>query len=127
MGTEIRRRMVLAVMCAGMFLVLLDVSVVNVALPSIQTGLGTDLAGMQWVVDAYGITLASLLLAAGGLGDVRGHRRMVLDGLVIFGTASVGCGLAPTVEVLVTMRAAQGVGAALLHPSTMAEITHTFP
>jgi DHA2 family methylenomycin A resistance protein-like MFS transporter len=127
MGTEIRRRMVLAVMCAGMFLVLLDVSVVNVALPSIQTGLGTDLAGMQWVVDAYGITLASLLLAAGGLGDVRGHRRMVLDGLVIFGTASVGCGLAPTVEVLVTMRAAQGVGAALLLPSTMAVITHAFP
>ena len=103
-------------MCVGMFLVQLDVTVVNVALPGIRAGLGTSLAGQQWVVDAYAVVLAGLLLAGGALGDRFGHRRVVLAGLVLFGAASLACGAAPTAGVLVGGRAVQGLGAALLLP-----------
>ena len=120
-------RRVLAVMCAGMFIVLLDVTAVNVALPSIGTGLHTDVHGLQWVVDAYAVAIAGLLLAAGTLGDRIGHRRVVMLGFALFGVASVGCALAPTVGVLVTARAVQGVGAALLLPGTMALIADAYP
>ncbi|MDQ2709583.1 MAG: MFS transporter, partial [Actinomycetota bacterium] len=105
-------RFVLLVMCVGYFLVLLDVTIVNVALPSIDTGLHAGVAGLQWVVDGYALALACLMLAGGTIGDARGHRRVVLTGLVTFGVASLGCGLAPTIEVLVGARVLQGVGAA---------------
>src|SRR5213592_1736138 len=82
------RRVVLVVMCVGYFLVLLDVTIVNVALPQIGSGLGAGVSGLQWVVDGYAIALASLMLGGGTLGDLRGHRRIVLNGLTLFGIAS---------------------------------------
>ena len=114
-------------MCAGMFLVLLDVTVVNVAVPSITAGLRTGTAGVQWVVDAYTVTLASLLLAGGAAGDRFGQRTAVLAGLAVFGVASAGCALAPTPGLLVAARAAQGIGAALLLPGSIAAIATAYP
>jgi len=114
-------------MCAGMFLILLDVTVVNVAVPSITAGLRTGTAGVQWVVDAYTVALASLLLAGGAAGDRIGHRATVLIGLVTFGAASVGCGLAASTGELVAARAGQGIGAALLLPGSLAAIADAFP
>ena len=114
-------------MCAGMFLVLLDATVVNVAVPSIIAGLRTTTAGVQWVVDGYTVALASLLLAGGALGDRLGHRHVVAAGLVIFAASSAGCALAPSAGVLVTARAAQGVGAALLLPGSIAAIADAYP
>lgn len=119
--------MVLAVMCVGYFLVLLDVTVVNVAVPAIGAGLGVGVTGLQWVVNGYALALAALLLVGGALGDFYGHRRVVLAGLAVFGVASAGCGLAPTVGVLVAARVLQGVGAALLLPGSLAIITRAFP
>jgi MFS family permease len=122
-----RAGLVLVVMCAGMFLVLLDVTVVNVAVPSITVGLQTSTAGVQWVVDGYTVTLASLLLAGGAAGDRLGHRQVVTAGLAIFGAASAACALAPTPGLLVAARAAQGVGAALLLPGSIAAIADAYP
>ena len=118
--------MLLALLCVGIFLVQLDVTVVNVALPTIRVDLDTTLAGQQWVVDAYMITLAALLLVCGALGDRIGHRRVVLTGLTVFGLASLACGAAPTIELLVAARAVQGIGAALLLPGTLAVITDLY-
>jgi DHA2 family methylenomycin A resistance protein-like MFS transporter len=113
-GRDASRWVVLVVMCVGYFLVLLDVTIVNVALPSIGAGLGAGVSGLQWVVDGYAIALASLMLAGGTAGDLHGHKRVVLFGLALFG-------------VLVGFRVLQGVGAALLLPGTLAVITHAFP
>jgi MFS transporter, DHA2 family, methylenomycin A resistance protein len=121
------RRLVLVVMCAGLFLVQLDVSIVNVALPSIRADLRPSPAGLQWVVDGYAIALASLMLAGGTIGDLHGHRRVVLAGLAVFGLASLAAGAAPAADVLVAARIAQGAGAALLLPGTLAIIVHAFP
>jgi len=126
-STPPRRGGVLAVMCVGMFLVQLDVTVVNVALPDIRAGLGTGLAGQQWVIDAYAVVLASLLLVGGTVGDRYGHKRVVLTGMGLFGVASLACGLAPNVATLIAGRAVQGLGAALLLPGTLAVITRTYP
>jgi DHA2 family methylenomycin A resistance protein-like MFS transporter len=121
------RSPLLIVMCVGYFLVLLDVTVVNVALPDIGSTLDTGPAGLQWVVDGYALALAGLLLVGGTVGDVYGHRRVVITGLVVFGLASLACGLAPDVGWLVGARFAQGVGAALLLPGTLATISDAFP
>ncbi|TDW81270.1 DHA2 family methylenomycin A resistance protein-like MFS transporter [Kribbella sp. VKM Ac-2566] len=118
--------MLLALLCIGIFLVQLDVTVVNVALPAIRTGLDTSAAGQQWVVSGYMIVLAALLLVCGALGDRIGHRRIVLAGLAVFGGASLVCGTAPGIELLVAARAIQGVGAALLLPGTLAVITDQY-
>src|SRR5947199_8125933 len=83
---------VLVVMCVGYFLVLLDVTIVNVALPKIASGLKANVSGLQWVVDGYALALASLMLACGTIGDLRGHKRVVLAGLIVFGAGSVACG-----------------------------------
>ncbi|MGH3499472.1 MAG: MFS transporter, partial [Nocardioidaceae bacterium] len=108
------RGWLLTVMCVGMFLVLLDVTVVNVALPTISGDLGSSLSGLQWVVDAYSVVFAALLLPAGTLGDVLGHKHMAIAGLVMFGVGSAGCGVAPGIAALIAGRGVQGVGAALL-------------
>ncbi|MGB6575139.1 MAG: MFS transporter, partial [Trebonia sp.] len=89
-------------LCAGYFLVLLDVTVVNVALPSIGAGLHAAGPGLAWVVDAYSVPLAALLLACGAIGDSLGHRRVVVAGFLGFGAASVLCALAPGTTVLIT-------------------------
>lgn len=122
-----RRRLVLVVMCVGYFLVLLDVTVVNVAVPSIGDDLAAGVSGLQWVIDGYAVTLAALLLAAGTVGDVVGHRPVVLAGLAVFGGASGVCAAAGSTGVLVGGRIAQGVGAALLLPGTLAIISRAFP
>jgi DHA2 family methylenomycin A resistance protein-like MFS transporter len=121
------RSAVLLTMCAGMFLVQLDVTVVNVALPTIGARLGAGLPALQWIVDGYSVVLAALLLAGGAIGDVLGHRRVVGWGLAVFGLASAGCALAPVTAVLIGFRVVQGLGAALLLPGTLAVITAVFP
>jgi DHA2 family methylenomycin A resistance protein-like MFS transporter len=118
--------MLLATLCVGIFLVQLDVTVVNVALPALRLDLHTSLAGQQWVVSGYMITLAGLLLICGAAGDRIGHRKVVLAGLSVFGFASLCCGIAPTIETLVAARTVQGVGAALLLPGTLAVITDLY-
>ncbi|MGW4526321.1 MFS transporter [Amycolatopsis sp. NPDC004378] len=119
--------MLLLTMCAGMFLVQLDVTVVNVALPAIGTDLGADLTALQWVVDGYAVVLAAFLLTGGALGDLLGHRRVVVTGFTLFGAASAACGLAGAAPWLVAARAGQGLGAALLLPGTLAVITGAYP
>jgi DHA2 family methylenomycin A resistance protein-like MFS transporter len=118
---------VLVVMCVGYFLILLDVTIVNVALPEIASGTGAGVSGLQWVVDGYALALASLMLVGGAVGDLRGHRRVVLCGLAVFGLGSLGCGLAPGLGALVAGRVLQGIGAALLLPGTLAIVSRAFP
>ncbi|MET9275363.1 MFS transporter [Kribbella sp. NPDC003557] len=118
--------MLLALLCVGIFLIQLDVTVVNVALPTIRTDLATGAAAQQWVVSGYMIVLAALLLVCGAWGDRVGHRRTVLAGLAVFGGASLACGAAPNIELLIAARAVQGVGAALLLPSTLAVISEQY-
>ena len=114
-------------MCFALFMAMLDNTVVNVALPKIQADLGAGVSGLQWVVDAYTLLFASLLLTGGTLGDIYGRKRLFQIGLVIFTTGSLLCGLAPNITFLILSRALQGVGAAALIPSTLSIITHTFP
>ena len=99
---------------------------VNVALPTIQDDLDTGLAGQQWVVEAYMLTLVSLLLVGGSLGDLFGRRRMFVIGLIGFGACSVLCAVAPTVEALIAARALQGIAGALLVPGSLAILAATF-
>jgi EmrB/QacA subfamily drug resistance transporter len=117
---------VLAATVGGSSVAFLDATVVNVALPSIASDLGTDLSGLQWTLDAYLVTLTGLLLFGGSLGDRYGRRRVYLCGLGGFTAASLLCGLAPSVTALVVARALQGVGAALLVPGSLAILSSTF-
>ena len=103
----------------GSGIVFLDGTVVNVALPAISEDLGTTLGGMQWTVNAYLVTLSSLLLLGGSMGDQLGRRRVFVAGLLVFTAASVLCGLAPSTGFLVAARALQGVGGALLVPGSL--------
>ncbi|MBX6387211.1 MAG: MFS transporter [Microbispora sp.] len=114
-------------LCSGYFLVLLDVTVVNVAVPQIGAELRTGSGGLAWTVDAYSVPLAALLLASGAIGDLVGHRKVVLLGFVGFGGASVLCALAPSIGVLVAARAIQGIGAALVLPGTLALLVDNSP
>src|SRR5204863_1849694 len=111
----------------GYFLALLDVTIVNVALPTIASGLGASVSGLQWIVDGYALALAALMLAGGTIGDLHGHKRVVQAGFLLFGGASAACGVAPTTDALVAARVAQGTGAALLLPGTLAIIARAFP
>ncbi len=119
-------RWLLAATVAGSGIAFLDTSVVNVALPHISDDLGGGLTGLQWTLDAYLVTLTSLLLLGGSLGDLYGRRRIFVLGLAGFSGASLLCGLAPTIEVLIAARALQGVAAALLVPSSLAIISASF-
>jgi EmrB/QacA subfamily drug resistance transporter len=114
-----RQLATLAITCIGFFMVLLDASIVTVALPTIQRELHTQLAGLQWVVDAYTLPFAVLLLTAGTLGDRFGRKRVFLAGLVIFTAGSALCGLAPSLPLLIAGRALQGVGSAALTPGSL--------
>jgi len=122
-----RPALVLAVVCLGMFLVQLDATIVNVALPDIRTDLGASVSALQWVVDGYTVPLAALLLTAGRLGDLFGNKRLFLTGLTVFGLASVGCALAPDATWLNAARAVQGIGAALELPASLAILSHAYP
>lgn len=125
MGTPAGRWVLLATI-SGSGMALLDATVVNIALPSIAGDLGTDFRTLQWIVNAYTLTLAALILLAGALGDHFGRRRIFLLGVVWFAIASLLCGLAPTAEFLVAARALQGIGGALLTPGSLAIIASTF-
>ncbi|MDI5937013.1 MULTISPECIES: MFS transporter [unclassified Micromonospora] len=120
-------KIALAVACAAQFMVVLDISVVNVALPSIRDALGFDETSQQWVVNAYALTFAGFLLLGGRLADWCGRRRIFLAGLVLFAGASLIGGLADSATLLVAARAVQGLGAAVLAPATLTILTATFP
>jgi EmrB/QacA subfamily drug resistance transporter len=121
------KRLTLIACILGSGIVLLDGTVVNVALPTIQRALGGGLAAQQWVVNGYLLTLGSLILIGGSLGDLYGERRIFALGVSGFGAASVVCALAPSIGVLVAARAVQGVAGALLVPSSLAVIVNSFP
>jgi EmrB/QacA subfamily drug resistance transporter len=121
-----RQRLTLIATILGSTVVFLDSTVVNVALPSISDNLNAGLAGQQWVVEAYMLSLVSLLLVGGSLGDQLGRRRMFVYGLVGFGACSILCAIAPTVEFLVGARVLQGVAGALLVPGSLAIVAATF-
>ncbi|MGW7242180.1 MFS transporter [Streptomyces sp. NPDC054804] len=119
--------LVVALACAGQFLVVLDVSVVNVALPSMRADLGLSASGLQWVVNAYAIAFAGFMLLGGRAGDLYGRKRMFLVGLGLFTLASLGGGLAQDGWQLLLARAVQGLGAAVLAPSTLTLLTAAVP
>lgn len=119
--------LVVALACAGQFLVVLDVSVVNVALPSMRTDLGLSAQGLQWVVNAYAMAFAGFMLLGGRAGDLYGRKRMFLVGLALFTLASLGGGLAQEGGQLLLARAVQGLGAAVLAPSTLTILTSAVP
>src|SRR3989440_1423373 len=127
MATAREKRITLVAAILGSGIVFLDATVVNIALPALRDDLGGGLAGQQWVVEAYLLTLSALLLIGGSLGDIFGQRRVFFIGVVGFGIASVMCAIAPSIEILCGFRAIQGVFAALLTPCTLAIITHVFP
>jgi EmrB/QacA subfamily drug resistance transporter len=106
---------------------MLDNTIVNVALPSIQRSLTMSISSLEWIVTAYALTFAALLITGGKLGDLFGRRKMFILGLAIFTLASLACGLAPTAGFLIGARAVQGIGAALMNPATLSIITATFP
>jgi EmrB/QacA subfamily drug resistance transporter len=121
-----RKQLTLVACILGSSIALLDSTVVNVALPTIQRDLGGGLAAQQWVVNAYLLTLGSLILVGGSLGDLYGERRIFALGVGGFGAASLLCALAPTIALLIAARALQGVAGALLTPSALAVIVATF-
>jgi len=116
----------LAAVCAATFMLLLDITIVIVALPDIQAGLHTSFSGVQWVVDAYALTLASVLLTAGSLADRYGRRLLFSIGLVVFTVGSLLCGVAQTSLMLILSRSAQGVGGAILFATSLALLAQTF-
>jgi EmrB/QacA subfamily drug resistance transporter len=122
-----RAGVTLLAMCLGLFVAQLDTTAVNLALPAIGHGLRAGLSGQQWVIDAYNLTYAALLLTGGALGDRLGRRRLFLVGVTAFLVGSVGCAVAPGAGVLVAARAVQGCGAALAIPQSMAILSVVFP
>ncbi len=117
----------LGAMCFALFMVMLDNTVVNVSLPSIQRSLHASLSALEWTVNAYTLTFAVLMVTGGRLGDIFGRRRMFLFGVAVFGISSAAIGFAPTDTVLVAFRAVQGIGAAFMMPATLSIITQAFP
>src|ERR1700682_5908149 len=113
MGMKNSRWLSLSILCTGFLLIVVDMTVVNVALPSIQTDLRFTQSGLAWVVNAYLIAFGGLLLLAGRLGDLVGHKRIFLGGLGVFTAASLACGLADSQAMLVAARFAQGAGGAM--------------
>ncbi len=126
-GGERRRWWTLGAVSLGLFMIMLDNTVVNVALPSIQQSLGLSLSEHEWVVAGYALTFAALMLTGGKLADLLGRRRVFVAGLVVFTLASLACGLAGSAEVLIGARVVQGIGAAMMNPATLSIITATFP
>lgn len=125
MSTQ-NKALVLALACAAQFMVVLDIAIVNVALPSIQGDLGIGRGTLQWIVVAYSLALGGFVLLGGRAGDLFGRRRMLLTGLTVFSAASLAAGLAGSAAELITARAAQGLGAALIPASALAIVATTF-
>ncbi len=126
-SSENRKWWTLGAVAVGLFMIMLDNTVVNVAVPSIQRDLGVGLSELQWIVTGYALSFAALMLTGGKLADMLGRRRIFVIGIVIFTIASLFCGLAESGESLIAWRIVQGVGAALMNPATLAIISATFP
>ena len=129
METELSRRRktgILLICCTSLFIVGLDITIVNVALPSIGHRLHAGISGLQWTVDAYTLVMASLLMLAGSTADRFGRKRIFVSGLSVFSIASLLCSLAPSVGALVAFRALQAVGASMMNPVAMSIVTNTF-
>jgi EmrB/QacA subfamily drug resistance transporter len=123
-----RRRVGILLICSmSLFIVGLDITAVNVALPAIGDDLDASLSWLQWSVSAYTVVMASLLLFSGSMADRFGRRRTLITGMSVFSVASLLCSIAPTVELLVAARVLQGIGASMLNPVAMSIITNTFP
>jgi len=122
-----RKWWTLGAMCFALFMIMLDNTVVNVALPSIQRDLGASISGLEWTINGYTLSFAVLIATGGRLGDLFGRRRMFLVGVVIFALSSATAGLAASPTDLVVSRVVQGVGAALMMPGTLSIITDAFP
>ena len=124
---DLRKWWTLFAVAFGLFMIMLDNTVVNVALPSIRQDLGISISELEWVVNGYALTFGVLLLSGGKLADMLGRRRIFMVGLVIFTLSSFFCGFANSAGVLIGARVVQGVGAALMNPATLSIITATFP
>jgi len=118
----VRKWLPLVAICTGTFMLLVDITIVNVALPDMATDLGTSFSQLQWVVDVYALALAALVLGAGSLADLYGRRKLYLIGLVLFAVASLASGLAPTAGFLIAARGVQGIGGAIMFATTIALI-----
>ena len=116
----------LVAVCTGVFMLLLDVTIVNVALPDIQGQFDASLSGLQWVIDAYALSLAALLLTAGSLADIFGRRKVFVIGTALFTLGSLLCGLAPSIEFLAIARAGQGIGGAAMFATSLAILGTTY-
>jgi EmrB/QacA subfamily drug resistance transporter len=121
-----RKWLPLIAVCLGSFMLLIDVTIVNVALPSMAQNLHTSFSSLQWVVDAYAVALAALLLGVGSVADLVGHRRAYIAGLALFAVASLVCGLAPNPGLLIVARVVQGVGAAAMFATTFALLNSSY-
>ncbi|KPM51110.1 multidrug MFS transporter [Frankia sp. R43] len=121
-----RKWLPLVAICLGTFMLLVDITIVTVALPDIATSLDASFSDLQWVMDVYALALAALLLGAGAIADLRGQRRVYLGGLILFAVASLACGLAPGAGTLVVARGMQGIGGAAMFATTMALIASTY-
>jgi EmrB/QacA subfamily drug resistance transporter len=126
-GVRSTRAALLTLTCVGQFMVLLDNTIVGVALPDMQTNLHTTLTGLQWIVDAYVLAVAMLLLAGGVSADRFGRKRVFLGGVAVFTIASLLCSVAPTVGWLLAGRVLQGIGAAVLSPASLALLASAYP
>ncbi|MGH2905334.1 MAG: DHA2 family efflux MFS transporter permease subunit [Solirubrobacterales bacterium] len=124
--TRRRRLSILAICCSSLFIIGLDVTALNVALPSLGHELGSGISGLQWTIDAYTVVMASLLMFSGSIADRLGRKRVFLTGLTVFSIGSLLCGLAWSIEALVAFRVLQAVGASMLNPVAMSIITNTF-
>jgi EmrB/QacA subfamily drug resistance transporter len=122
----LRRNSLLLLICLAQFMVILDVSIVNVALPSIQNGLGFSTSGLQWVVNAYTLTFAGFLLLGGRASDLLGRRQVFIAGTALFAAASLVCALATSSEILVGARAVQGIGGAIISAAGLAILTTSY-
>ena len=125
-GDAVREWWTLVAVSVGTFMLLLDVTIVNVALPKIQAGLGSSFTDLQWVVDAYALTLAALLLTSGSLADLLGRRRIFAIGLVIFSAASLLCGVAQSPLMLNLSRGVQGIGGAMMFAASLALLGNAY-
>src|SRR5437763_7223319 len=121
-----RKWWTLLVVCVGTFMLLLDITIVNVALPKIATDLHASFSDIQWVIDAYALTLASVLLTAGALADLLGRRRIYAIGLGLFSLASLLCALSPSSLFLIIARGAQGIGGAIMFATSLALLAQEF-
>ena len=124
---SVNKWLILVVVCLAQFVVVLDATIVNVALPSIQRGLHFSLDSLQWVVNGYTLTFGGFLLLGGRVADLLGRRRLFVTGLLVFSVASLIDGLAQNSGMLIAARALQGVGAAFLSPAALSLLTTNFP